>query len=142
MSDPEPTSAAIPRSRHWLLFIAGILLFLVGPPLYVIQFRMKHLVVPWYVPILATAGVALMIASVWRRRGFMRAILLVLFVVLCGLEWSMLAVGMKSPLYMGPAQPGRKVPAFTAMLADGAPFTEKDLAEGSSTILLFFRGRW
>jgi hypothetical protein len=142
MSDPEPAPAAIPRSRHWLLFIAGILLFLVGPLLYVIQFRMKHLVVPWYVPILATAGVALMIGSVWRRRGIVRAIVLVLFAILCGLEWSMLAVGMKSPLYTGPAQPGRRVPAFTATLADGAPFTEKDLAEGSSTILLFFRGRW
>lgn len=142
MQNPEPTPAATARSRHWLIFIAGILHFLVGPLLYVIQFRMKHLFVPWYVPILATAGVALMIASLWRRRGIVRAIVLVLFAVVCGLEWSMLAVGMKSPLYTGPALPGRNVPTFTANLADGTPFTEKDLEKGSSTILLFFRGRW
>jgi hypothetical protein len=142
MDHPEPAPAAIPRSRHWLLFLAGIALFILGPPLYVMQFRMKHLFVPWYVPVLATAGVALIVASLWRRRGVVRAILLVLFAVLCGLEWSMLAVGMKAPLYTGPALPGRNVPAFTAALADGAPFTEKDLTEGSSTVLLFFRGRW
>jgi hypothetical protein len=142
MDKPESTPAAIPRSRHWLLFAAGILLFIVGPPLYLIQFRMKHLFVPWYVPLMATAGVALMVVSLWRRRGIVRAIVLVLFAALCGLEWSMLAVGMKTPLYTGPAQPGRKLPAFTANLADGAPFTEKDLEKGSSTILLFFRGRW
>ncbi len=142
MQNPEPAPVAIPRSRHWLFFIAGIVLFLIGPPLYFIQFRMKQLFVPWYVPILATAGIALMIASLCRRRGVVRAVVLALFAVLCGLEWSMLAVGMKSPLYTGPAQPGRKIPEFTATLADGAAFTEKDLAEGSSTVLLFFRGRW
>jgi hypothetical protein len=142
MQDPEPTPAAIPRSRHWLLFVAGIVLFLVGPPLYFIQFRMKHLFVPWYVPLMATAGVALMIASLWRRRGIGRGIALVLFAVLCGLEWSMLAVEMKTPQYTGPAQPGRKVPEFTATLANGTAFSEKDLTEGNTTILLFFRGRW
>jgi hypothetical protein len=54
----------------------------------------------------------------------------------------MLAVGVKNPAYTGPAVAGQKVPAFAAILADGTPFTEKDLAQGNSTILLFFRGRW
>src|SRR5258708_7462428 len=142
MQNPEPTPAATARSHYWLFFLAGILLFIVGPALYFIQFRMKHLFVPWYVPILATAGVGLMGGSLWRRRGIGRAIALVLFAVLCGLEWTMLAVGMKTPLYTGPAQPGRQLPVFAASRADGTSFTEKDLQKGSSAILLFFRGRW
>jgi hypothetical protein len=142
MHDPGPAPADATPLRHWPLFLAGIALFLVGPPLYVLQFRMKHLFVPWYVPILATAGVVLMVASLRRRKGVARALILALFLGLCSLEWLMLAVGMKSPAYTGPALPGQRLPSFTAILADGTPFTENDLASGTSTILLFFRGRW
>ena len=143
MDNVEPAAAAvIARPRHWPLFLAGILLFLLGPAAYVVQFRLKHLGAPWYVPILASAGAALMIASVWRRRGVVRTIVLVLFAVVCGLEWQVLLVGSRSPVYTGPAQPGRKVPQFTATLADGRPFSESDLETGISTVLVFFRGRW
>ena len=34
------------------------------------------------------------------------------------------------------------IPAFATSLADGKSFTEKDLATGIPTVLLFFRGRW
>jgi hypothetical protein len=135
-------STVASRPGHWLLFLAGVLLFLLGPVLYVVQLRSKNLGAPWFVPILASVGAALMIVSLWRRRGVVRAILLVLFTIVCGFEWFMLAVGFRTPAYTGPAQPGRKIPAFTAMLASGEPLTDKDLEKGASTVLLFFRGRW
>ncbi len=139
--EPSPSGSVSPR-RHWPLFLAGILLFLVGPPIYVVEFRLGRLGVPWYVPLLASAGLALMTASVWRRRGAVRIFLLALFTLVCGLEWFVLAAGTKSPPYAGPAQPGRTVPEFSAKLADGTPFTDQDLRQGRSTVLLFFRGRW
>jgi peroxiredoxin len=53
-----------------------------------------------------------------------------------------LLVAMKSPAYTGPATPGAQVPAFVAKLADGNPFTQKDLQRGTPTVLLFYRGHW
>ena len=141
-SDESPPSGSVSRRRHWPLFLAGILLFLIGPPVYFVEFRLRHLGVPWYVPLLASAGVVLMAASIWRRRGIIRTLVLALFTIACGLEWFLLAVGTKSPPYNGPAQPGRAVPEFAAKLADGTPFTEQDLQQGRSAVLLFFRGRW
>jgi hypothetical protein len=143
MNETQPTPpAAVTRTRHWLLFLAGILLVCLGPAVYIARFRSKHLDSPWYIPVLATAGVAVMALSVWRRRGVLRIILLVLFGVVCAFEWHGLLVGTKNPAYTGPAQPGRKVPEFAAALADGTPFTEKDLEKGTPTVLVFYRGRW
>jgi hypothetical protein len=139
--DPAPAGTVSPR-RHWLLFLGGVLLFFIGPALYAVEFRLRHLGVPWYVPLLASAGVVLMAASLWHRRGVVRALVMVIFTLVCGLEWFLLAVGTKSPAYTGPAQPGRTVPEFVARLSDGTPFTEQDLAQGGPTVLLFFRGRW
>ena len=135
-------STAVSRPRHWLLFLAGIGLFVLGSAAYFVEFHLKHFGTPWYVPILASAGVGLMIVSVWRRRGAARMIGVVLFAILCGLEWYMLSVGTRTPAYTGPAQPGRKVPEFAATFADGKPFTEKDLENGGTTVVVFNRGRW
>jgi hypothetical protein len=140
--DPAPPAAVSRPPRRWALFVAGVLLFFLGPAIYAVQLHFKRLEVPWHAPLLATAGLALMIASVWRSRGVVRMVLLALFTVVCGFEWFSLLVGMASPAYTGPAQPGREIPEFTATFADGTPFTEKDLAQGQSTIVLFFRGRW
>ena len=131
-----------PRPRHWLFFMAGGLLFLLGPAMYFVQFRWKYLDTPWYVPLTATAGLALMFVSVWRRRGVVRILGMVFFTLACGFEWYMLVVGTATPHYSGPAQPGRALPEFAAYLADGTPFTNTDLAQGTPTVLLFFRGRW
>jgi hypothetical protein len=142
MSNVESAPETDFRPRHRPLFLAGILLFLLGPPIYVVQFQGKLLFAPWYVPIMASIGVVLMFASVWRRRGVARTIGVVFFAVVCGLEWFLLAVGTATPLYSGPAEPGRTIPAFTSNRADGTPFTEADLKRGRPTVLLFFRGRW
>jgi hypothetical protein len=94
------------------------------------------------VPILATVGVLLMALSVWQRRGILRWIGLVLFVLLCGFEWFTLVVGTKTPNYDGPARRDHQVPAFATTLADGKSFTDNDLQKGIPTVLVFFRGRW
>jgi hypothetical protein len=140
---PAPASVSAPP-RRWPLFLIGVLLVFLGPAiLYVVQFRMYHLKTPWYVPILASVGVLLMAVSVWQRRGIWRSVGLVLAVVVCGFEWYGLLVAFKLPSYAGPAKPEHKIPAFTTALAKkGESFTNKDLATGKRTVLVFFRGRW
>jgi hypothetical protein len=134
-------AAAAQPTRRWPLFLVGVLLFIAGPAIYYVQFQMKHLVTPWYAPIMASVGVLLMAMSVWQRRGVLRSVGLVLFVLMCGMEWFML-LGMGTPAYTGPAQSGSKVPTFATALADGKSYTNKDLQDGKPTVLLFFRGRW
>lgn len=135
-------AAANPLTRRWPFFLLGILLFLAGPLIYVIQFRQHYLATPWYVPALATLGGLLMIVAVWQRWGWLRAIGLGVFVLVCAFEWFMVAVATRTPAYTGPAQAGHAVPAFTTTLADGTAYTDRDLQKGKWTILLFFRGRW
>jgi fucose 4-O-acetylase-like acetyltransferase len=136
---PAPTAS---RTSHWPLFLVGIGLFFLGPVIYVIQLRMKNLGAPWFLPILATAGATFMIASVWRRRGVVRTLAMLLFTLVCGLEWFMLLVAFRTPTYSGPARPGSKVPHFIAALADGKPFTDANLQSGSPSVLVFYRGHW
>jgi hypothetical protein len=137
-------SAAAPRtaSRPWLLFLAGVLLFIAGPALYIVQVSQARLWMPWYVLVLAALGLVLMALSVWRRPGAVRIACLLLFVAIFGLETFVLAVATKTPLYSGPARPGQKLPIFTAAVANRAPFTSLDLEKGIPTALVFFRGRW
>lgn len=142
MKDSQPTATASAPPRVWPLFLAGVLLFIVGPAAYVAQINMHRLWMPWYVPVLASLGVLLMAASVWKRPGILRIAGLVLFVLACAGEWFMVLVATKSPVYVGPALPGNKVPAFSASLADGRAFTNQDLEKGVSSVLVFFRGRW
>ena len=54
----------------------------------------------------------------------------------------MMLVATKSPTYTGPVQPGGTLPPFSAMRADGAPFTNKDVENEVRSVLVFFRGRW
>ena len=135
-----PAVSAPPRRRP--LFLAGILIFLLGIGLYFIQLKMRSFVVPWYVPILATVGVGLMVLSLRQRRGILRISTLILFVALCGFEWFFLLVATKTPAFTGPAQPGARLPIFAATLADGTSFTNADLEKGAPSVLVFNRGRW
>src|SRR5262249_38607275 len=128
--------------RRPAYFLSGVVLLLLGPLLYILQFMQKQLVVPWYAPILGTLGVLLMLLSVWRRPGVLRIAGLFLFVLFCGFEWYFVAVASKLPAYAGPAQANRKIPSFATSLANGTTFTDKDLQNGTPTVLTFFRGRW
>jgi hypothetical protein len=122
--------------------VAGALLCVLAPAAYVLQLRLRYLGTPWYLPLLATAGVALMGVSLWRRRGVVRGLILVPFLLLCGMEWFFVAVASRTPPYAGPARPGRAVPRFATTRADGSSFTQEELAKGTATVLVFFRGRW
>jgi hypothetical protein len=141
--NPQPgfDTAAAP-SRHWLFFLFGVLLVLLGPVVYVVQFQRGQLVTPWYVPLLASAGVLFMALSLWRRFGLLRTAGFVLFLLVCGFEWYALLVVARTPPYTGPVQPGGKVPAFAVALSDGTAFSDRDLATGTPTVMVFFRGRW
>jgi hypothetical protein len=142
METVPSTSTAKTAPRRLPLFLFGFLLFVLGPIIYAFQFSAGVLTVPWYVPILGTVGVLLMLASIVRRPGVVRIALFVLFLLVCGFEWFFILFGANTPPYRGPAQAGRQLPAFTTTLWDGSSFSDKNLAEGKSTVLVFFRGRW
>jgi hypothetical protein len=124
------------------LFLAGVLLVLLGPALYLAQMRWLDLWTPWYVPALATLGLLLMALSVRRHGVVWKKIVLVLCLALCIYEWFFVAYASRTGPYTGPAQPGRQVPAFAAARPDGTPFTSTDLESGSPTVLVFYRGHW
>jgi hypothetical protein len=113
-----------------------------GLALVSIQFSLGRLFVPWYAPVLATLGTLFLLISVAWRRTIPRIIALVLVAALAALEWYTLVALVKLPDYQGPAQPGKQFPAFTATSADGRPFTDANLRDGSRRVLVFFRGRW
>lgn len=144
MSAPDlpATSPSINRSRGRLIFWAGIGACLLGLVLAVVQFGLKIVFVPWYSPILATVGAVLLLLSIASRRSVARVVALLLVTAFAGLQWYFLVSMMKLPEYKGPAQPGKRLPSFQAMFANGRSFTEADLADGSRRVMTFFRGRW
>jgi hypothetical protein len=141
--DVRTTSPSQQRSTGRAYFWAGIGACLLGLALVFVQmFGLKYLFVPWYSPILATLGAVLLLLAVVRRRSITRVIVLVLVAAFAGLQWYGLVSMVKLPDYVGPAQPGKQLPPFQAVFADGRPFTEEDLADGSRRVMTFFRGRW
>jgi hypothetical protein len=121
--------------------LVGITLPFLALGIYAVQFQQKLLFVPWYVPILALAGVLAISIALWQRPTVLRVVGLVVVMLLCAGEWTVLSVS-KLPSYSGPARAGATMPAFQTVLADGTPFTERDLSRGKPTALVFFRGRW
>lgn len=143
MEQPALPLTTIDSAPHrWPYFVLGVLSFFLGPALYFVQFQMRYFVTPWYVPMLSTLGVVLMAVSVGQRRGILRIVGTLVFAAVCALQWFMVAVAMKLPEYTGPVALGKEIPEFTATRADGQPFTNADLARGTPTVLIFFRGRW
>jgi hypothetical protein len=124
----------------WLWLGVGLLLL--GQALYFVQtFQLKHLVTPWYVPILFTAGVLLALVSACQRPTWTRVVALLALALLCAGEWYFILLISRLPEYKGPVQVDKKIPEFTTTFADGRPFTEKDLQKGTPTVLVFNRGR-
>jgi hypothetical protein len=135
-----PAATARPRGRGY--FWAGIGACLLGLGLMVAQFKFKQLGTPWYCPVLATVGCYLLLVSLFQHCNVVRILALGLVTAVAGLEWYFLIELMKLPAYDGPAQPGTKVPQFASTRADGRPFTDADLHDGTRRVLTFFRGRW
>jgi hypothetical protein len=120
----------------------GIGLVLLGPAIYVVQLRAKILSVPWYVPALATAGLALVLVSVLQRSTAWRIGVLALCGLLTAAEWYFLLSFSKVPAYAGPVAVGASFPAFSTSLADGSILDQDSLRGEHNTALVFFRGRW
>ena len=143
MSEQPVAVAAVPvRRPGWPLFLLGVVLCVLGPVIYFIQMKQGILVTPWHAPILATLGVAALILWLRQRPGWLRTAGTIPFVLLCCFEWFMLLVAFRTPAYTGSASPEKKLPSFATTLASGQSLTEKNLAKGSPTALVFFRGRW
>jgi hypothetical protein len=137
----ESTNARSTRSRGRLLMLAGLGLAVLGVAAYAIQLSLGRLMLPWYMPAAALLGVALVVASLWKRRTVWRVLALVVVMLLAGFE--LLALNaLRLPLYTGPIAVGRPFPAFEARRADGTPFTQNDLIGDRHHALVFFRGRW
>jgi hypothetical protein len=125
------------------LLWAGLGACVLGVGLMIAQFSLKRLdFVPWYAPALATVGALLLAVAFLRRPGVLRGLVLLLVVVLAGYLWFVLAGAGQLPAYNGPARAGERVPEFRTTLADGRPFTDADLRDGSRRAMVFFRGRW
>lgn len=135
---PPPTRCRPPA--RWL-FRGGWALVLLGLVGYAVQLAaLKQFFVPWYAPVLATAGVLAMLLAVRQRWSVLRVLGLVLALLLTAGEWFFLVSLSRAPTYAGPAT-GQHVPTFAAIRADGTSFSDRDLAS-QPTILVFFRGHW
>jgi hypothetical protein len=137
----DSTNGPPARSRGRLLMLAGLGLAVLGVAAYAIQLSLQRLMLPWYTPAAALLGVALVVASLWKRRTVWRVLALVVVVLLAGFELMALNA-MRLPPYAGPIAVGRPFPAFEARRADGTPFTQNDLIGDQHQALVFFRGRW
>jgi hypothetical protein len=92
--------------------------------------------------ILVSLGALLMASSLFVRFSVARTFGTVVFLSLAGMIWVFFVMLARVPDYTGPAQVGNAVPAFEVALANGKKFSNRDLADGQGTILLFNRGRW
>jgi FtsH-binding integral membrane protein len=136
------SSPGAPRRYPGRLFLLlGLGLAVLGVAAYVVQVRFGYLKAPWYMPIAATLGVALLVASLWQARTVWRVLALLLLMLVAGAEWAFL-LGTRLPAYTGPVAAGEPFPAFTTARANGAPFTQRDLEGDKNSVLVFFRGRW
>jgi cytochrome oxidase Cu insertion factor (SCO1/SenC/PrrC family) len=120
----------------------GLLLALAGPATYAAIIIAAHrLPMPWFLPISATLGAILIVASLWQARRVGRILALVVVLLLAGAEW-MFVLATRLPAYTGPVAIGQPFPAFSSTRADGTTFTDDDLRDGQTNVLVFFRGRW
>jgi hypothetical protein len=137
-------STATPRRPTGRLYVAlGVAVALLGPALYVWQILgARWLRDPWYVPVSATLGVALLLVALGRARSVWRILALVLVGLLAAGEWYFLLVLARLPDYTGPVVVGRPFPPFTTTRAGGSSFDQDSLKGEQNTVMVFFRGRW
>src|SRR5262245_18090778 len=120
---------------------AGIALAILGPAAFALQIWARRLSTPWYVPIVGTLGVVLVITALAYARSVGRVLALVLVGTLAEGEWGLLLKVARLPESTGPVEVGKRLPAFETQLADGSRFGPADLNGKQNTLLVFFRGR-
>ncbi|HYV35123.1 MAG TPA: hypothetical protein VE988_05430 [Gemmataceae bacterium] len=134
--------STVPKSKGRGLYWLGIGACLLGIALMIGQYAMHVLIVPWYLPAFTTLGAVLLLLS-WRQRtSITRIVTFGLITTLAAFQWFFFISLTQLPVYQGPAQAGKVIPAFTTTLASGGTFTDKTLQDGTPTVLVFFRGRW
>jgi hypothetical protein len=139
MSDVYKTTSRHPGRS---LLVLGVLVAVAGPVLgIVLMFVAKILITPWYMPLVGTLGVALIVLALMRSRSIWRWTALVIFTLFVGFQWWAL-LAMRTPAYTGPVKDGQPFPAFATRLADGSTFTQTDLQGDQNTVMVFFRGHW
>src|SRR5437870_3285997 len=99
------------RPSGRVLMLLGLGLTLAGVLAYAVQLYFRRLAFPWYMPASAAIGLALVLASLWRRRTAWRVLALVAVVLLGGLELKVLN-DLRLPPYTGPIALGRPFPTF------------------------------
>jgi hypothetical protein len=134
-----PSAAGTDTRRRYFWF--GLAAPFVGIAIYALQFRAGILKLPWYLPILGTVGVALIVYALLRKRSVWRFAGLTIVAILAFMQWFLVAGGLRLPAYAGPVAAGKAFPAFSATFADGSAFTPESF-KGHNTALVFFRGRW
>jgi hypothetical protein len=142
MATTSTTSSVSERSAGRGYFWMGLVICLLALGLVVAQYSLGQFIVPWYLPILTTLGAFLILLSMLRRASLVRIAAFGVILLVAGFQWYFLVSLSRLPAYEGPARAGRALPAFQTTLADGRPFTEKDLQDGKRSIMVFFRGRW
>ena len=139
MNDVYKTTSRHPGRS---LLLLGALVAVAGPVLgIVLMFVAKILITPWYMPLLGTLGVVLIVLALMRSRSIWRWTALVIFTLFVGIQWWAL-LAMRTPAYTGPVKVGQPFPAFVTALADGSSFTQADLQGDQNTVIVFFRGHW
>jgi hypothetical protein len=134
--------APAPRRFPGRLYLwLGLALALFAPTFYTAQLLAQRLTAPWYLPILGTVAVGLVLLALSRSRSIWRFLVLALLVVMAGGEWFVLW-SAKLPPYTGPVTVGQPFPAFSTKLADGSTFDQASLKSDRPTVMVFFRGRW
>ena len=137
----DSTNAPPAGSPGRLVLLTGLGLAVLGVAVFAVQLNLGRLMLPWYMPAAALLGVALVAASLRKRRTVWRWLALVVVALLVGFE--VLALNAtRLPPYAGPIAVGRPFPTFEAKQADGAPFTQQNLTGDRHDVLVFFRGRW
>jgi hypothetical protein len=85
MISGERSDSQSTRGRVLLLVGAGLPVLAVIA--YAVQIRVGRLMVPWYVPALASLGVVLVGSSLWRRPSLWRVLALIAVAVVAAGEW-------------------------------------------------------
>lgn len=140
MTTSPVTAGNIGRSPGRRLLALGLALAVLGMGAYVLQVAAGRLTTPWYLPVVTSLALFLVLAALWQKRGVWRFLALVPVGLVTAVAWA-LVLGGRLPAYEGPAA-GDPFPSFATKRADGTPFTRRDLEGDRDNVLVFFRGRW
>jgi hypothetical protein len=142
MNESYNPTARTGRYPGRIYLALGMLLAVSGVGIYAARFQAKILDTPWYVPILATVGLALVALALVQARSVWRWLAAVFCTLFAAALWLFLLVFLRAPPYTGPVQVGQLFPAFSTTLSDGSTFTQQNLHGDKNTVMVFFRGRW